>query len=54
MNSFCFVSSIIRKIFHFIAGDATQVEQLLERHADVNLVDNVGSNPLHRAAETGI
>lgn len=34
-------------------GDVNLVKKLLERNADVNLVDDVGSNPLHRAAENG-
>lgn len=34
-------------------GDVNLVKKLLERNADVNIVDDVGSNPLHRAAENG-
>lgn len=34
--------------------DVNLVKQLLDHDADVNLVDDVGSNPLHRAAENGI
>lgn len=33
--------------------DVDLVKKLLENNADVNLVDDVGSNPLHRAAENG-
>lgn len=36
-----------------LAGDVKLVKQLLKHKANVNLVDNVGSNPLHRAAEKG-
>lgn len=36
-----------------INGDVNLVKKLLDHDADVNLVDDVGSNPLHRAAENG-
>lgn len=35
-------------------GDVSEVENLLEHNADVNLVDDVGANPLLRAAESGM
>lgn len=34
-------------------GDVNLVKKLLEYNADVNAVDDVGANALHRAAEKG-
>lgn len=36
-----------------LKGDVKLVKKLLEHNADVNATDDVGSNPLHRAAENG-